>query len=216
MILGAVYCPKEKAKEINFRISEIKAKAGIPRLAEVKWIKISPAKKQLYLDLIDYFFDNEDLHYKGVVIDKRMLDHNTHNQTPDEWHYKMYFTLLSKILDPSQRYSVYLDEKDTVGREKIKILREILSNNMLDFEETIVKKIQEVKSYEIAILQITDILNGVLQAANRGDEIKNTAKREIIERVRFKTGYDLFRSTLVKEGKFNIFYWHKGETENAH
>ncbi|MFA6136157.1 MAG: DUF3800 domain-containing protein [Candidatus Paceibacterota bacterium] len=214
MVLGAVYCPEEKIKEINLRIGEIKSKNGIPKLRESKWVKVSPSKKQLYLDLIDYFFDNTDLHYRGIVIDKKMLNHKAYNQTHDDWYYKMYFELLSKILDPNIIYSIYLDTKDTRGRHKTKKLKEILSNSFLDFEETIIKRIQEVRSHEIGILQLTDILNGVLQAVNRPNDIKSIAKKELIERVRDRSNYSLLSSTLAKEGKLNIFYWHKSEFHN--
>lgn len=62
MVLGAVWCPLEKVHEISVRIREIKQKHGMKPGFEAKWTKISPAKKELYLDLIDYFFDDDDLH----------------------------------------------------------------------------------------------------------------------------------------------------------
>lgn len=35
---------------------------------EMKWTKISPAKVDLYKDLVNYFFDDDDLHFRGVII----------------------------------------------------------------------------------------------------------------------------------------------------
>lgn len=55
MVLGAVWCPLDKRREIAVRFREIKHKYGMPPLFEVKWTKISPAKREFYLDLIDYF-----------------------------------------------------------------------------------------------------------------------------------------------------------------
>ena len=60
MALGAVWCPKNKTREINKRLIEIKAKHGIPKESEVKWTKISPCNEPLYRDIIDYFFDDDD------------------------------------------------------------------------------------------------------------------------------------------------------------
>ena len=60
MVLGAVWCPLEKSREIAVHIREIKQKHGIKPDFEVKWTKVSPAKKQFYLDLVDYFFDERD------------------------------------------------------------------------------------------------------------------------------------------------------------
>lgn len=44
MGLGSVWCQKEKVKEINQRICEIKERNGVSRNAEVKWTKIGPVK----------------------------------------------------------------------------------------------------------------------------------------------------------------------------
>jgi hypothetical protein len=57
MVLGAVWCSKDKVHEINKRIREIKAEHGIAPNCEIKWTKVSPAKLQYYLDLINYYFD---------------------------------------------------------------------------------------------------------------------------------------------------------------
>ena len=82
MSLGAVWCPKEKAREINRRIVEIKEAHGIKREAEVKWTKISPCNKRLYMDIVEYFFGNEDLHFRGLVIpDKGVLRHDGYSHT---------------------------------------------------------------------------------------------------------------------------------------
>ena len=43
MVIGAVWCPQEKLREINQRIREIKIRNGISPTAELKWTKISPA-----------------------------------------------------------------------------------------------------------------------------------------------------------------------------
>ncbi len=57
-----------------------------------------PGNRSLYVDFLDYFFDDDDLHFRGVVIpDKKKLDHARYGQTHDEWYYKMYFVLLKAI-----------------------------------------------------------------------------------------------------------------------
>ena len=63
MVLSAVWCPFEKAHEIFVRIREIKIKHGMKADFEVKWTKVSPAKRDFYIDLINYFFDDNDLHF---------------------------------------------------------------------------------------------------------------------------------------------------------
>ena len=120
MVLGAVWCPLDKTREIAVRLREIKKKHGMPAPFEVKWTKVSPAKKDLYLDLIDYFFDDDDLHFRALIVpDKAKLRHDAFpGQDHDTWYYKMYFDMLKVILRPDARYRIYLDIKDTRGAKK--------------------------------------------------------------------------------------------------
>lgn len=211
MVLGAIYIPQEKLKSANKRVREIKTKYGVSQHTEVKWKKVSSKKIQLYLDLVDYFFDNDDLHFRAIIIDKNKLDHKTYNQTHDEFYYKMYFELLNKILDPQNKYYIYLDIKDTQGNKKAKKLRDVLCNNMFDFDGNILQRIQQVRSHEVEILQLADLLIGAMQFLNRLD-VKSEAKKRIIERIRARSGYDLLKSTLVREPKANLFYWRAKDT----
>lgn len=55
MLLGAVWCPANKVREITDRIREIKADHGLSPRFESKWTKVSPAKIQFYRDLMDFF-----------------------------------------------------------------------------------------------------------------------------------------------------------------
>jgi len=206
MVLGAIYVPEEKVRSANIRIREIKKKHNIKPTTEMKWVKVSKNKILFYLDVIDYFFDNDDLHFRAIIVDKDSLDHKTFKQTHDEFYYKMYFELLSKILDPQNKYFIYPDIKDTQGSRKVKKLKEVLSNNMYDFDGTIIQRIQHVRSDEIEILQLADLLIGAMQFLNRTD-VKSEAKKTIIERMKVRSGYDLLKSTLVRESKTNIFYW---------
>ena len=213
MVLGAVYGPIEKIRTANNRLREIKAKHKIAPSTEIKWTKVSPNKVAFYLDVIDYFYDNDDLHFRAIIINKDTLDHESFKQTHDDFYYKMYFELLSKILDPQDTYSIYLDIKDTQGSKKVRKLREVLSNKMYDFDERIVEKIQLVRSHEVEVLQLTDLLIGAMQFLNRED-VKSEAKKQVITRIKERSGYDLLKSTLVREEKTNLFYW-KGQNNNV-
>jgi len=74
MVLGAVWCPLEKSHEISVRIREIKTSHGLSPKFESKWTKVSPAKQVFYLDLLDYFFDDDDLHFRALIVpDKTKL-----------------------------------------------------------------------------------------------------------------------------------------------
>jgi hypothetical protein len=117
MVLGAVWCPLEKTREISVRFREIKKKHGLPPDFKVKWTKVSPAKVQFYVDFLDYFFDDDDLHFRALIIpDKSLLHHEAFlDQDHDIWYYKMYFDMLKVIINQESRYRIYLDIKDTHG-----------------------------------------------------------------------------------------------------
>lgn len=207
MVLGSIYAPKSKVAKISARVKEIKAKHGLGSGFEIKWTKISPSKIQLYKDVIDYFFDDDDLHFRAIIIDKQELSHSE-DHTHDEFYYKSYFLLLNRILNPEDSYNIYLDIKDTRGSEKVSELHKILATNLYDFQRSIVRKVQQVRSHEIELLQIVDLLIGALQFANRED-VTSTAKKEVLDRIKKRSTYGLLKSTLLGERKFNLFYWHR-------
>lgn len=91
MVLGAVWCPDDKRAEIAKRLREIKQRHGLPADFEVKWTKVSSGQQAFYMDLVDYFFDDDDLHFRAVVVpDKTLLNHSDFGQSHDDWYYKMY------------------------------------------------------------------------------------------------------------------------------
>lgn len=214
MVLGAVWCPLGKAHEISIRIQEIKIRSGLLRDFEIKWSKVSPSKTQFYLDLVDYFFDDDDLHFRGLIIpDKSRLQHDVFNQSHDDWYYKMFFEMLKVILDPNAKYRIYLDMKDTRSAEKVAKLHDVLCNNFYDFSREIIERVQTVRSHEVRVLQMADLLIGAVSYVNR-DLATSSAKVAIVRRIQERSRYSLRRTTLLKESKFNIFKWHASESES--
>lgn len=211
MVLGGVWCSLEKTRKITVRVKEIKVRHGLAKDFEVKWTKISPSKISLYMDLVDYFFDTDDLHFRAVVIpDKSLLRHSEYGQTHDDWYYKMYFEMLKLIIDPTSRYRIYLDIKDTRGGSKVEKLHEVLANAQYDFSRQIIERIQIVRSQEVQVLQIADLLIGAVSYANR-ELSTSSAKLDLIARIKERSGYSLKRSTLLKESKFNLLRWRASE-----
>lgn len=207
MVLGLIWCDKTKRKEITRRISEIKQKHGLAKNFEIKWTKVSPAKIDFYLDLIDYFFDDDDLHFRGLVIsDKDKLQHDRFQNNHDDFYFKMYYYLIKTVIAPQNFYDIYLDIKDTRSADKTKKLHEVLSNTIYDFNQDIIKRIQLVHSHEVSILQLTDLFIGALSYVHRGLK-QSEAKLKIIKKIKHKSHYSLLKSTLLREEKFNIFIW---------
>ncbi len=212
MVLGAGWCPLDKTREIAVRLREIKRKHGLAPDFEVKWTKVSPGKQELYLDLIDYFFDDDDLYFRALLVpDKSRLHHDAFpGQNHDGWYYKMYFDMLKVIFRPDARYRIYLDIKDTRGAQKAAKLHEVLCNNRYDFSRQMIERLQLVHSHEIEQLQMADLLIGAVAYLNRGLQ-GNAGKIALIERIRQRSGYCLTKTTLLREEKVNLFRWHAAE-----
>lgn len=210
MALGAVIVPKKKRIEVCTRIKEIKAKHKVHATNEVKWTKARWKMLPLYIDLVDYFFDDDDLSFRALLVpDKRLLDHERRNQTHNDWYYKMYFDMLKAVFVPTNTYNVFIDIKDTHSDFRVHKLQEVCANNIYDFDHKIIQLVQPIRSDEVQIMQLTDILIGaVCRSQRRLPEVhRNQAKEEIVHRVRQRSGYQLDRSTLLRERKFNYFVW---------
>lgn len=207
MVLGALRCPLEKSREIAVGVREIKRKHSIKPDFEIKWTKVSPGKMAFYLDLVDYFFDHHDLRFRALVVpDKSVLRHDDFRQDHDTWYYKMYFLLLDVLVKTQCSYRIYLDTKDTRSGTKVAKLHEVLANNRHDYSRQIVSRVQTIRSHEVEMLQLADLLIGAVSYANRGLH-KSEAKLALVERVREKSGYRLTSNTPRQENKFNVFVW---------
>lgn len=207
MVLGALSCPAEKAREVADRIREIKRDHGMKAGFEVKWSKVSRGGVQFYLALINYFFDDDDLCFRGVIIpNKAQLNHEAFGHDHDTWYYKMYYTLLKRVLDPEKQFRIYLDIKDTRSAKKVAKLHEVLANSIHDFELSVVTHVQNARSEEIEQLQLVDLLVGVVSYVNRG-LIENAGKVALVKRVQEKSHYSLTQTTWLSARKVNLLRW---------
>ena len=218
MVIGAVYCPIEKKEEIFERLYSFKVKHNlIPKnkkndkdnrpYYELKWNKVSKSKIEYYKDVINYFFDDDDLQFRVLVVsNKTDIDYEKFNHTHDTFYYKMYFGMLKAILNPENSHHIYIDIKDTKSKEKVHKLEQVLRNDKYDYSKEIIKKVQQVRSHEVEILQLTDLLVGATAYVNRG-LANSKAKNELIQLIKHRSKYSLTKSTLLKERKFNVFIW---------
>lgn len=213
MVLGAMSCTESNKKDIFNDIRQIKEKHGLSSWFEIKWTKVSKAKVDFYKDLIDYFFYNEDLNFRGLIAkNKKTLNHTKYNQGDyNLWYYKMYFLLLDPITDETdEEYKIYIDIKDTLGGPRVKKLEEVLCNNIYDFKHEVIRYVKQINSKESEILQLTDILIGALSYFHRElyfESDCNSGKKEIIDYIVDKYRVDFSKKTNKYQNKFNIFIW---------
>lgn len=212
MGLGGVICPTRYASLVNHELKRLKVEHGMPRGFELKWTKVGKAKMDYYRSVVDLFFSFSFLRFRGYIVpDKSVIDHTKiPGQTHDDWYYKMYFRMLKPVVESSYNdYRIYIDIKDTHGYEKTQRLKEILQHSIYDFDEMRVTRIQEVRSDEVELLQLTDYILGAIVYANRGS-YDSPCKKEIVERIREGSGLDLLHSTPYRANKMNLWMWTGG------
>lgn len=197
MFIGYVSCAYNQVKLHSKNIRQLKAKHHV--FYETKWSGLSKSAYPLYNDLIEYFFAT-DLQFRAIVIDKDKLKHDKFGQNHDDFYYKMYFQLLSKKLDPECNYNVYLDIKDTRSAKKVNGLKDFLNKNYIT-----VRNLQNIRSHESELMQLTDIITGALSYYLRGLDTV-IAKNKLIEKIQQHSKQPLTRSTAVNQEKFNLFF----------
>ncbi len=207
MVLGALWCPGEQRKALSRKIKVLKAEFGLPASFEIKWVKVSPGKLPFYLALLDLFFDEPLLRFRGVVVpDKQLLDHGRFTQNHDNFYYKQWYTLLNRLIAPENRYRIFLDIKDTQGRRKMAKLHEVLCSANYDFDRSIIESIEQVQSHDVLLLQLADLLIGALSYVHRGLD-SSPAKQALVAHIRQRSGLSLAQSSLWRAEKFNLLVW---------
>lgn len=207
MVLGAIWCPASHRAMLARKIKTLKQTFGMAPQFEIKWVKVSPARLDFYLALIDLFFDEDLLHFRGLVVpDKAHLNHDKFAQDHDAFYYKMWFLLIHRLINPVDQYRIFLDIKDTRGQQKINKLHEILCKANVDFDRTLIQSIELVHSHDVLLLQLADLLIGALAYMHRG-LTDSPAKLALLAHLRKRSGLNLDRSSLLRAEKFNLFVW---------
>lgn len=207
MVLGAVWCPASHRAMLARKIKALKKQHGLPPQLEIKWVKVSPSQLGFYLALIDLFFDESLLHFRGLVVpDKQALEHGRFEQNHDEFYYKMWYLLLNRLIDPALHYRIFLDIKDTRGQAKVIKLHDVLCNANYDFDRSVIEKIELVHSHDVLLLQLADLLIGAVGYLHRGLQ-ESPAKLALVAHLRHRSGLSLEKSSLLKAEKFNLFVW---------
>ena len=208
MVLGAVICPKDHARHVADSLREIRERHGLSPRLEIKWGGVSPAKIDFFLDVIDTFCDDPLLRYRAVIASKENLQHHVFSQTHDDWYHKMYFQLLKHLItsNSADRFRIYVDIKDTKSAAKLKVLHDILCNSLHDFSRQVLEDVQALRSHEVPLIQLADLLTGAVSYSSRN--LKDSAsKLKLIELLQTRTGRALNKTTWLSEHKFNLFVW---------
>ena len=208
MTLGAIQYPQDKVRNLSLKIKSLKKEYNCN--GELKWTKVSIKNISFYFELVNLFFSDEFLHFRSLIVhNKENLNHDLYNTGDhNNFYYKMYYELLRNIIENKSDdcFQIYVDIKDTQGFMKVHKLHEVLSNKFYDFNKEKVSRIQQIRSHESNLLQISDFLLGAITYVNR-DCKTSVAKLHITEHLKSVSGYNLTQTTPPWEEKFNLFHF---------
>jgi len=212
MVLGGISCPKDIKAQVFNDIRNIKIKHNMSTHFEIKWTKVSLQLIDFYLELLEYFFANDNLKFRGIIAtNKSKLDHKKFNNgSYNDWYYKMYYSLLNPMIHEDDTYQILIDVKDTLGGPKVKKLHEVLCNSKRDFNKERIKSVNQIDSKESEILQLTDLFIGALSYYHRNLYLGSSGgdgKKAIIDSLIMDHSIALGRKTSVNAVKFNLFIW---------
>jgi len=197
MFLGSISCAYPQVKRHSKRIDELKKEHNF--YAEIKWTNVSMSKVRFYLDLVDYFFDT-DLRFRAIGVNKSKIKCEEFCSSFDEFYYKMYYQLLNYNIDTLSHYNVYLDIKDSLSAIKVRKLKDILN-----VKYGVFRTIQNIRSEESLLMQLSDFIMGAISYNSNCDEKKNMAKVQILEKIRKHSNVIDLDKTNYSD-KLNLFF----------
>ena len=204
MCLGYIKIPERIKGKSAHELECIKKKYKTP--TEVKWQKFSVSRMEMYKEMVDFFYAFP-MEFRCVLIKhKERLNHEDFNNgSPDNYYYKMTYYLLRPNPTDSE-YRVFMDIKDTRGKEKLNKIEEIFENYHRGNSPFV--HFQHLQSHDNIFFQLADFFIGAVTYKTRrilGELPVNEHKDLFVEYLERKSGYLLHIGTTPWEDKFNIF-----------
>lgn len=207
MCIGYIKVPYNQYAELKKEMQHILEKHN--QKSELKWNKFSNARLDLYKELVDFFFKSP-LEFRSILVKyKNRLNHADFNQgSHDNFYYKMIYFLLRPNNDSNgNKYRVFIDVKDTRGREKLRKINEIFDSEY--HGKSPFTHLQHLHSHDNVFFQLADFFIGAITYKSRCilNNIENPSysRLEFVEYLEKKSGFILDEGTEPWETKFNIF-----------
>lgn len=157
---GGAWITSEKRQEVKAYISDLKKKYGLH--GEMKWNCICPKSVEMHKELVNFFFDDEQIRFRAICIKAAEVNHERFNAGNGELgFYKFYFQLIHHWMLMGNSYQVFVDYKTNGYQRRVKELGAIL-NNASTAELT---QIQALPSEESVLIQLANVLTGAVASA---------------------------------------------------
>ncbi|UJH90559.1 DUF3800 domain-containing protein [Antarcticibacterium sp. 1MA-6-2] len=197
--IGSIWMPADYRATFKEEFKRILANHN--KYGELKWQKVSPSYFDLYLDVLEMFFNLDLLRFRIIVIESKSVDHITYNKNDAELgFYKFYYQLFHHWIYDFNNYSFFLDHKENREVDRLSVLRESL---MLSNLSSKILNVQALPSNESLGIQLADILTGLV-LAKYNNQITSKAKTKMISACESHLGR-IIGPTGKWEEKFNVF-----------
>lgn len=205
MSIGGLWLPRSRKKELTEQFQLLRKDNDLR--GEIKWSKVSSQKLDIYKKIVDFFFAQEDLHFRVILVDQTKVNlAKFHGNDRELGFYKFYFEMLEKWLLPGHRYLILLDYKRNKGADRYTTLRRVLENATKG--KAWIDDLTVIDSHQSPLAQICDLLTGATAAS--WCELKpDGPKFELARYIGIKRGAAL-KTVTGGPGmtKFNIFSIH--------
>tara|TARA_R110002033_G_scaffold6031_1_gene24501 strand:- start:13126 stop:13821 length:696 start_codon:yes stop_codon:yes gene_type:complete len=204
MCIGYIKVPQNQYTQLKERFEALKLEHHTPM--ELKWNKFSNSRLPFYKALVDFFF-NSPLEFRCILVKyKDRLNHDDFNSgSHDNFYYKLIYFLL-KTNPSDEEYRVYLDIKDTRGKEKLNKIHDVFTRYYQGVSPF--THLQHIRSHDNVFIQLADFFIGAITYKTRmksNPELNHAGRLEFIEYLEEASGFSLDEGTVPWETKFNIF-----------
>ncbi|HVY12328.1 MAG TPA: DUF3800 domain-containing protein [Alphaproteobacteria bacterium] len=174
MLQSGIILPFENLDQVEKAVAEYRQSENMR--AELKWERVASQKYGEYKKFTDYFFslnNNNELHYKALVIDASKIDNRRFNAGNRELgFFKFYYQLLLHSFGRNygdKEIHVFLDQKST--SQSLDDFKEILNNGMASRYNNHArpfKLVEFVDSKKHCLSQMNDVILGGLAHRKNG------------------------------------------------
>ena len=205
MLLGGIWGTFDNCKTFNNRIKSIKHQHNIPINQELKWTKVGNGKFDYYADILRAFIEAPGINYRGIIIDKSLVNGEKYGKTDDDFYYKVQYQIIRSIaLRKKAQYRLFFDYKDTWSSYRANETVKFLKNTERLKDDSFTA--QPLRSDEVSLLQIADFITGLVAYANSSVQNSET-KKSLVTLLEQETQTTLRCTSPSFNEKINLLIW---------
>ncbi len=202
MAIGGLWVPRDQKAKLTKTLRQTFRSNNIH--SEVKWSKTSARYLDAYKRAVDFFFEQQSLRFRVIVVDQQRVNVKKYHGGDDELgFYKFYYQMLIKWIEPRNEYLILLDFKQNKGADRYTELRKILRSAAPAW--TTINDLTVIDSSVTPLAQLTDLFTGAVAACWSMEP--SGPKRELAQYIATQIGIPSLKTESVGPGlaKFNIF-----------